>query len=82
MKSNGHGSFEQKIVLRVNADFADRVLDTLNAEIIDKGDGFVDLVWKRRSIARGDDESIVFEADMLMGVSSGSWQILWEESDY
>ena len=82
MKSNGHGSHIQQIIVRVDRDYAKPAQDALNAEIKEKNDKYWDLLWNRRTTTLRKDDEIVFEADMWLDIPSESWRIIWDSSEY
>ena len=82
MESNGFGSFINKIVVRVDKDYAETAQKSLSAKVIDTTDQYVDLVWKRASTKTGDDETVVWELAMFIGIPEGKWKIIWKDSHY
>ncbi|MFN3828231.1 MAG: hypothetical protein ACK4NR_11480 [Micavibrio sp.] len=82
MKSNGFGSFIQKIVVRVNQEYADEAREALQATVKDVTEGHTDLIWTTKSTRSGDDETIVFELGYLLKIPDGAWEIVWSESKY
>lgn len=82
MKSNGFGSFTNRIIMRVDNRYAERAREALAAEVRNVHDDFTDIIWTRSSTKKRDDETIVYEAHMHLNIPNDSWHIIWEDSDY
>ena len=84
MKSNGFGRHEQTIIIRVDGEHARHASNCLKSEPfrVDDGGGHHDFAFTRLTTTRGDDEDIVYDVDTLLGLSAGTWSILWDESEY
>ncbi|MCA1442681.1 hypothetical protein I6F07_21150 [Ensifer sp. IC4062] len=85
MKSNGFGSWEQRIVVSVEKEHAPRVAAKLGIDPFKEAGepGRAYFAWTRLSMRRGNDEDIVFDLSMLLGIDGeGNWKVDWSESEY
>ena len=83
MKSNGFGRHEQTIIIRVDGEHAQHASNCLKSEAFRiNDDGGHDFAFTRLTTTRGDDEDIVYDVAALLGLSTGTWSILWDESEY
>ncbi len=83
LQSNGYGSFEQSIMIRVDHECAYNVTQALNVSIRTTHDEYVEFTWKRFTTKLRDDDDIVFEAEMLLSdIVCSCWSIDWEQSFY
>ncbi|MEY9531136.1 hypothetical protein ABIA19_000926 [Sinorhizobium fredii] len=87
MEANGFGSWRQKIIVHVDARHSDEVAKKLCAPGPLKKQGNPKRAyfeWTRLTTRRGDDEGVVFELSILLGIPSGrcDWHIDWDSSEY
>lgn len=86
MKSNGYGSFVQNILVHVDREHAEPVASKLGIEPFKEvGEPLrVYFAWTRLTTRPGNDEDVVWDLSVLLGVVSDrfSWQIDWDASDY
>lgn len=85
MKSNGFGSWGQRIIVEVRSDSAETARKQLGGTIlgVDEDTGLTLIEWGRATTRKGMDEDVVFDAFMFLGNPDElSWNIRWESSDY
>ncbi|MCY1220874.1 hypothetical protein D9M68_402690 [compost metagenome] len=87
MESNGFGSWRQKIIVHVDARHSEEVAKKLCVSGPFKKHGKPERAyfeWTRLTTRRGDDEDVVFELSMLLGIppSKSDWHIDWDSSEY
>lgn len=81
MKSNGCGSFVQRIIVQTPVQDADQVGQLLGIEPFEIRKGLASFEWTHQSTRRGDDEDIVFDLSRELGFDL-KWRIDWDKSDY
>jgi hypothetical protein len=82
--SNGHGSFEQKIVVRVDIGHVEAFKDAFGVEPFRSLPEYSDFIVQTSSTKRGDDETVLYDIDYRLpeGIVSSGWSVLWDESVY
>lgn len=87
MKSNGFGSWRQKIIVHVDAEHSEEAARKLGASKPFAKRGRPERAyfeWTRVTTRRDDDEDVVFELCMLLGnpPSQYDWHIDWGASEF
>lgn len=87
MKSNGYGSWRQRVIVSVDGRYSEEVASKLGKckpFKRQKSPERAYFEWTRLTTRRGDDEDVVFELCILLGVPPGEydWHIDWNESEY
>lgn len=87
MRSNGFGSWSQKVIVHVDARHSEEVAKKLRASGPLKRQGKPERAyfeWTRASTSRGDDEDVVFELSMLIGdlPNHYDWNIDWSATEF
>lgn len=82
--SNGHGRFEQKIVVRVDLKYLNEFRKAFDTEPFRTLPHYSDFVIQTSSTKRGDDETIMYEIDYSLAniPSFTGWKVLWDQSIY
>ena len=84
-KSNGYGSFNPEIIVRVDRAHAQHVKDTLAVSPFrtSEDDSYSDFKWVARAPKRGDDEYLVYYLGHLLNdIPHDAYKIMWDESKY
>lgn len=85
MKSNGFGSWEQKIIIHVDKGHANQAAAKLGvAPLKEAGDPVrVYFEWTRLTTTPRDDEEVVWDLSAILGLDGTvDWTIDWAASDY
>ena len=84
LKSNGYGSFEQKIVVRVDTEHVETFKEAFDTRPFRTTDTHSDFIVQTSSKCRGDDETVMYEIDYALPdlPAFKGWKVLWEESEY
>ena len=84
MQSNGFGSFQQRIVVRVDAEHVDMFAEAFDTKPFRTTSEHSDFNVSTSSRKRGDDETIMYDIDHRLPdlPSFKGWKILWDESSY
>jgi len=84
LKSNGFGSFEQKIVVRVDTNATEAFSEAFDAQPFRSSPDHSDFIIQTSATRRGDDETILYEIDYALPVDVplGAWSVKWGESSY
>ena len=85
LKSNGYGSFEQRLVVRVENAYVDVFAEAFGVQAFRRSDEGADFIVQTSSTRRGDDETIMYEIDYTLPESMEpfkGWKVLWDESSY
>jgi hypothetical protein len=82
--SNGHGSFEQKIVVRVDIGHVEAFKDAFGVEPFRNLPEHSDFIVQTSSTKRGDDETVLYDIDYRLPdlPSFTGWKVLWDDSVY
>lgn len=82
LKSNGYGSFEQKIVVRVDIEHVDTFASAFDTTPFRTAPEHSDFIVQTSARSRGDDETIMHMIDYMLPNMQPfkGWEVLWEES--
>ena len=83
-RSNGFGSFVNKIVVRVDSEHVETFSDAFDAEPFRTSPEHSDFTVNVSGRYRGDDEGVLYEIDHRLPdlPSFKGWSVLWGESVY
>jgi hypothetical protein len=85
MKSNGFGSWEQRIIFHVDKEHEDQVATRLGIRPFKEAGEPVRTYfeWTRLTARPGNDEDVVWDLSMELGIGDViDWKIDWDASDY
>ena len=84
IRSNGYGSFQQRIVVRVETEHVETFAEAFDAKPFRTTQDHTDFVVQASSRYKGDDETIMYDIDYRLPdlPSFKGWKILWDESFY
>jgi len=84
LASNGYGSFEQKIVVRVDSEHAETFSEAFDTQPFRTTPEQSDFVIQTSAGKRGDDEAVMYDIDYMLPdlPSFKGWQVLWGESRF
>ena len=84
LQSNGHGSFVQKIVVRVDTEHVEAFKQAFDTEPFRVTEHHSDFAVQTSSTKTGDDETVMYEIDYRLPdlPSFKGWKVLWGESSY
>tara|TARA_B100000508_G_scaffold136647_1_gene129939 strand:+ start:886 stop:1158 length:273 start_codon:yes stop_codon:yes gene_type:complete len=84
IQSLGYGSFQQKIVVRVDSEHVETFSDAFNTKPFRTAPDHADFIVQTSSTKRGDDETVMYDIDYRLPTlpSFKGWSILWGESVY
>ena len=82
LKSNGYGSFKQKIVVRVDTEHVETFKEAFDTKPFRTTDKHSDFIVQTSSKCRGDDEGVMSEIDYRLPdlPAFTGWEVLWGES--
>lgn len=84
LKSNGYGSYINKIVVRVDIEHVDTFAEAFSTTPFRTAPEHSDFIVQTSARSRGDDETIMYTIDcMLPDIPPfKGWRVLWDESSY
>lgn len=84
LKSNGFGTYEQKIIVRVDTKHVEKFEHAFDTQPFRTTPKHSDFTIQLRSKKRGDDESVMYEIDNMLPdlPAFQGWEVLWDESTY
>lgn len=82
--STGFGGFINRVVVQVDAKYADTVSSKPGSEFLHSSGGHAIFAIETKTKKPGDDEGIVdvFSYEKFTDIPSTSWSILWDKSEY
>ncbi len=82
IKSNGYGSFVQKIVVRVDSEHVETFSDAFGAKPFRTLPDHSDFIVQTSATKRGDDETVMYDIDYRLPTLPAfkGWKVLWDES--